>query len=131
MLDASGLTKMTPWGNSDWLPSVDVSESEDSVTVEAEVPGMSKDDLDIFIVQDVLTIKGERRQEKETKQKNYHSRERSYGSFSRSISLPTAVDTSKAKASFQDGLLTIELPKDDSVKPKRVSLEVEVAHKSD
>lgn len=108
-----------------WSPSVDICETEDAVIVTAEVPGMKKDDIKISIQDNVLMLKGEKHQEKEAKQENYHRLERVYGSFRRSFSLPASVDASKVKASYKDGVLRIELPKKEEARPKEIPITVQ------
>jgi HSP20 family protein len=92
-------------------PRVDVVEGDKEVTVSAELPGMDEKEIDVSLSRGVLTISGEKREEKEDKGKNYYRMERSYGSFQRSIPLPGEVDEEKAKATFNKGVLTITLPK--------------------
>jgi HSP20 family protein len=92
-------------------PSVDIKDSEKEIRVSAELPGMDDKDVDVSLSKDSLTIRGEKREEKEDKGKDYYRMERSYGSFSRTIPLPAEVDTDKAKAEFKKGLLTVTLPK--------------------
>jgi HSP20 family protein len=99
-------------------PRVDVGETETEVTVEAELPGVDEKDIDVTLVDNLLTIKGEKKQEKEEKRKDYHLTERSYGSFSRSMALPFDADPDKIKAAFKDGVLTITLPKPPEIKAK-------------
>ena len=95
-----------------WSPKVEISENKDKVTVKAEVPGIEAKDLEIISdEQRRLTIKGEKKQEREEKGEQYYRSERAYGAFSRTIVLPAAVDASKAEASFKNGVLTITLPK--------------------
>ncbi len=105
-----------------WLPAVDVSETEDKITVKAEIPGMEAKDIDISMVGDTLVIKGEKKAEKEEKDENYHMVERSYGSFSRSMKLPATVDPDKVDASYKNGVLIIVLPKKEEVKPKPIEI---------
>ena len=111
--------------NGVWSPAVDISETENSIQVTAEVPGMNKDDIKISIHNNVLVLKGEKKKEKEEKEENYHRIERAYGSFMRSFSLPTSIDANKVKASYKDGILTIELSKKEEAKPKEISINVE------
>ncbi len=108
-----------------WSPAVDVSEDRDNIYFSVEVPGLSKDDVKITIQDNLLTIRGEKKQETEQKGTNYHRVERSYGAFTRSFSLPTAIETDKIKAQFQEGLLRITLPKAEEVKPKEIPIAVE------
>jgi HSP20 family protein len=105
-----------------WLPALDVSESGDKVTIKAEVPGMEAKDIEISMVGDTLTIKGEKKVEKEEKEESYHLVERSYGSFVRSIRMPAPVNADKIEASYKNGVLTITCPKKEEVKPKAIEI---------
>jgi len=113
------------WTEPAWCPCVDVSETKDDVIINTEIPGMSKDDVKVSIQDNVLTLSGEKKQEKEEKDSNYHRLERSYGSFSRSFTLPTTVQPDKVKAAYKDGILRITLPKSEEVKPKQIPITVE------
>ena len=115
----------TEWTEGVWSPTVDVSEDKDNMIIKAEMPGMKKEDVKISIQDNVLTLKGEKKQEKEEKDKNYHRVERSYGSFCRSFQLPTSVKTDKIKANYRDGVLNITLPKTEEVKPKQIPISIE------
>ncbi len=105
-----------------WMPAVDVSETTDKITVKAEIPGMEAKDIEISMVGDTLTIKGEKKVEKEEKEENYHMVERSYGSFSRAMKLPALVDADKVEATYKNGVLTVVLPKKEEVKPKAIEI---------
>jgi len=109
----------------EWLPAVDVAETPDKVEIKAEVPGMEAKDIDISLTGDVLTIKGEKKSEREEKKESYHLVERSYGSFSRSLRLPAAVNADKIQASYKRGVLTITCPKKEEVKPKAIEIKPE------
>ena len=109
----------------EWTPSIDVAETEDEITLTAELPGINQKEVDIAIADDVLTLKGEKKEENEVKEKNYHRIERSYGSFQRSVRLPTEVKTEEAKAAYKDGILTITIPKAEKTKPKQIKIDVE------
>jgi HSP20 family protein len=109
----------------EWAPAIDVYEDENKVVVKAELPGMTDKDIDVNIMSGTLTIKGEKKKEEEKKEQSYYRLDRSYGAFSRSITLPTAVDSGKATASFKNGILEIELPKKEEAKPKQVKVKVE------
>lgn len=111
-------------GTFPWSPLVDISETRDDIIVNAEVPGMKKDDIKIIIQDNVLTLKGEKQKEKEEKDKSYHRVERSYGSFERSFSLPVSIQVDKIKANYKEGVLTIHLPKAEEAKPKEVTVQV-------
>ena len=119
-----GLTKRGEEGGG-WLPSLDVSETKSDLVVKAEVPGMDAKDIDISLSDGVLTIKGEKRQEKEEKEADYHLVERSYGAFTRSIQLPKEVKGDKISASYKDGILEIALPKSGEAKKKEIKIKVE------
>jgi len=103
-------------------PPVDMYQTEDEVIVKATIPGVKPEDLQISVAGDVLTIRGEVKQEEETKNKTYHLRERRYGTFSRSFPLPTAVVADKAHAEFENGILTLVLPKAEEVRPKTITV---------
>lgn len=107
-----------------WSPSVDIRETKDDIIVEAELPGIKQDDVSVSITDNVLTIKGEKKQEKEVKEEQYHRIERSYGAFQRSFTLPTVVQADKAKATFKDGVLKVVIPKAEEAKPKEIKIEV-------
>ncbi len=106
----------------EWAPAVDVEETADQVTIKVEIPGITPKDIDISLSGDVLTLKGEKKAEREEKGKNYHLVERSYGSFSRSLRLPAAVDADKIEATYKDGILIIACPKKEKVKPKVIEV---------
>ena len=104
------------------MPAIDLYQDNDNVVVKAVLPGIKPDDVQISVTADVLTLKGEFSQENERKDVTYHIREQRSGSFERAIRLPTDVQTDKAKAEFENGLLTITLPKAEAVKPKTISI---------
>ena len=105
-----------------WAPAIDVFEKEDKFVVKAELPGMKEEDINISVVGNTLTIKGERKAEGEVEEDNYYYCERSYGSFSRSIDVPPNVDAKKIEANYEDGVLEVSLPKTPQVKPKKISV---------
>ena len=105
----------------DWMPTVDISETEVEYLIKAEV---RKEDVKVTVENGVLTLQGERRQEKEEKGKRFHRVERSYGSFVRSFTLPESVDESSVKAEYKDGVLNLHLPKSEKVKPKAIDVKV-------
>lgn len=110
-------------GNGGWsVPAVDMYQTDNDVVVKAALPGIKPDEVQINITGDVLTIKGETKQESESKDKTYHLREQRWGAFERSLILPTAVIADKAKAEFENGVLTITLPKAEEVKPKTITI---------
>jgi HSP20 family protein len=106
-----------------WIPSVDVREENGNLVVKADLPGVKKEDVSITATEDALTIQGKNLEEKEEKKEGYYRRERRSGSFARTLSLPVAVDADKAQASFQDGTITITLPKTkQAAKAKKVAI---------
>ncbi len=105
-----------------WAPIMDIVESEKDFTVKVELPGMKKEDIKINIENNILSIEGERKTESEEKGKTFHRIERSYGQFYRAVSLPKHVDDAKIKAEFNDGLLTITLPKAETAKTKAIEI---------
>ena len=105
-----------------WGLPLDVSETDDAFVVKASIPGVNPDDVEITFTDNVLTIKGEVKGEEEIKDAHYHLRERRYGSFVRSVSLGSRIDNDKIKASYENGVLTLTLPKASEVKPKRIAI---------
>lgn len=108
-----------------WAPPVDITEDDKEYLVKAELPELKKEDVKVTVENSELTISGERKFEKEEKNKKYHRIERSYGSFVRSFTLPESVNGEKVKAEFKDGLLTVHLPKDEKTKSKTVEVKVQ------
>ncbi len=106
-------------------PSLDVYEEKDDVVVKAELPGMKKEEIEVTVSGDVVTIKGEKKQEEEVKEKDYYRRERTYGSFSRSVALPSEVKGDQVKASFKDGVLEVRMPKTEEAKAKAVTVKID------
>jgi len=107
-----------------WAPAVDIFETENNIVLKAEVPGVDPKDVEVRVEDNTLYLKGERKFEKETKEENYHRIERSYGSFARSFALPNSIDAEKVAAEYQDGLLTLTLPKREEAKPKTIKINV-------
>jgi HSP20 family protein len=105
-----------------WSPSVDVFENDDKIVLEAELPGMRSEDVDVSIENNVVTIKGERKFEKKEEKDNYHRIERSYGSFTRSFTLPRTVTGDEASADFENGVLKITLPKREETKARKIEI---------
>jgi len=103
-------------------PAIDMYQTDDEVVVKAALPGFQADDVQINVTGDVLTIRGEVKHEEETKDKSWHLREQRWGSFERSVALPTDVVADKANADFADGILTITLPKAEEVRPKTITV---------
>ena len=108
-----------------WAPAVDIYETGESLNVEAELPGIDPKDIDVSVDDGVLTIKGERKLEKEVKEENFHRIERAYGIFQRSVRLASDVDAESVKASYDGGVLKVTVPKVEPKKPKSVPVEVE------
>jgi HSP20 family protein len=115
---------LRPW-EGEWAPALDVSETADKVVVKAEVPGIDPQEINLTLAGDVLTIKGEKKSEREETKANYHLVERSYGSFSRSLTLPAAVDQDQIDAKYEKGVLTITCPKKEEVKPRAIAIKAE------
>lgn len=105
-----------------WSPNVDIFEDQDRLIVEAELPGMNRDDFEVSVENNVLTLKGERRFEKKTEGDNYHRVERSYGSFTRQFTLPQTVTAEGANADFENGVLRISLPKREETKARKIEI---------
>jgi HSP20 family protein len=103
-------------------PAIDVCETESSVAISFDLPGLKKEDVSITVEDGVLTVSGEKKFEEETKDKTWHRLERSYGRFHRALTLPVGVDADKADARFQDGVLTVELPKTEAAKPRKIAV---------
>ncbi len=108
----------------EWSPLVDITEDEKEYIVKAEIPEMKKEDIKINVHDDVLSISGERKYEKEEKGKKYHRVERAYGGFMRTFSLPEDTDGSKVNAEYKDGVLKVHLPKSDKAKPKAIEVKI-------
>ena len=107
-----------------WVPAVDVSETKDAIFVKAEVPGMDPKDIDLSLSGDMLVIKGEKKEEKEEQDENFHRVEMRRGSFSRAIRIPVPVDKDKIEAKYENGILKIKLPKTEDTKPKQIEVKV-------
>jgi HSP20 family protein len=105
-----------------WWPVLDIAEHEDAVVVNAELPGLKSDEIDISVQNNVLTISGQKKESKEEKGEEYYHVERRFGSFRRDVTLPASVDADKVEASYRDGVLTITLPKTEQAKPKRIEV---------
>jgi HSP20 family protein len=108
-----------------WAPAVDIYETDEAYAVEADLPGIDPKNIDVSVEDGVLNLRGERKLEKEVKEENYHRVERAYGMFSRSIRLPADVDAENVKASYDNGLLKITVPKTAEAKPKSIPVTVE------
>ena len=105
-----------------WLPPVDIVEGKDRIKLNVELPGFKENQVNLTVENGMLTIKGERKFEKEDKEENYHRVERSYGTFVRSFTLPTSIDQNKIQADFADGILHVEMPKREETKPKQIPI---------
>lgn len=110
-------------GEGEWEPVVDLSETSQAIILRAELPGMEADDIDVSITGHSITIKGERKQEKEEQDENFHKIERSYGMFSRTIQLPVEIDPDKVKATYKKGVLTLKMPKVKAETVKKVQIQ--------
>jgi HSP20 family protein len=108
-----------------WTPQTDVTETKDSVSIKAELPGLEAKDVEVSVSGDMLIIKGEKKQEKEEKDEHRHLVERTHGAFSRMVRLPAPVAADKIKATFKNGVLTVTLPKTEEAKPKAIPVTVE------
>jgi HSP20 family protein len=107
-----------------FVPAVDVYEDEHKITLKLEIPGVNQDDLDVQVENNTLTVRGERKFEKEEKEENFHRIERRYGSFARSFTLPNTVDSNSIHASYENGVLKLELQKRAEAKPKQIKVNV-------
>ena len=111
-----------------WAPAVDIYEGENELVVKADLPDVKPEDLDIRVENNILTIRGERKFEQKTDQKNYLRVERAYGSFARSFALANTVNTDAIKAEYKDGVLTLSVPKREEAKPKQIRVNVGTAN---
>jgi HSP20 family protein len=111
------------WRDGSFFPPVDVSESEEEYVVRAEIPGMRQEEIKVNMVDNVLTLKGEKKFEKDEKKANYHHQERVYGYFERSFTLGTPIQADRIKARYQNGVLEVHLPKSEAVKLKEIRIE--------
>lgn len=108
----------------EWIPVVDVMETDEEFQIRAELPGVEKKDVKLSVENGVLLIAGHREQEKEEKGKRYHKIERAYGSFARSFTMPDTVDDQKVAAEFKNGVLTVRLPKSEKARPKSIEVQI-------
>jgi HSP20 family protein len=106
-----------------WAPVVDVSESKEEIVLEAELPGMKKDEIDIQLNGDTLTLRGERQFEQAQKNEQYHRIERQYGAWQRSFQIEVPIDASRVSADYEQGVLTVRLPKSESLKPRQIEIQ--------
>ncbi|MGE5189960.1 MAG: Hsp20/alpha crystallin family protein [Gemmatimonadota bacterium] len=107
-----------------WSPAVDIYESGDDIVVKAEVPGIGRDEIAVEVKDGMLTLRGERKFEKEEKEENYHRIERSYGTFVRSFALPSSADAEKVQAALREGVLEVRIGKKEQAKPRKVKVTV-------
>ncbi len=107
-----------------WMPPVDITESENEFLIKADIPGMKKEDIKISLDDNTLTISGERKEEKEEKGKNFVKKEKAFGSFMRSFSLPHSVDAKGIKASYKEGVLSVNVPKSEESKPREIKIDI-------
>jgi len=121
-LSMPGFPRLRPFLEEPVWPSVDVFEKEGSLIVKADVPGMSAKDIEVSVTEEGITISGERSEEKEVKEKDYHRSERSYGRFLRQLPLPAGADRDKAEAEFKDGVLQITFPLKEAAKQKKIEV---------
>jgi HSP20 family protein len=124
---AGGSRLMEGWAGDAVTPRLDITEDEKGIQVHVDLPGMDEKDVEVTLADDVLTIRGEKKVEKERKEEDYYRRERSYGSFCRRIEIPAAIDTAKVEASFKKGVLAIQLPKSKEAQAKTKHIEVKAA----
>jgi len=113
-----------PRGARPWSPSVDILETENELVLKADLPEVKLEDIEVRVENNTLTLKGERKFEKDEKAKGYHRMERAYGTFVRSFTVPTTVDAEKVGAEYKNGVLTVKLPKKEAAKPRQVKIEV-------
>ena len=106
-----------------WAPAVDIYEEGDKFHVHVDLPGLKRDDIDVTIDSNTMTISGEKKKEHETKEDSYYRAERYYGRFSRSIDLPSSADTSKIDAKYKDGVLEVAIPKSEEARPKQIKIQ--------
>ncbi|MFH0809752.1 MAG: Hsp20/alpha crystallin family protein [Pseudomonadota bacterium] len=122
LFDDLGAGWLRPLPDRAWIPSLDVSETADSLLVKVELPGIDPRNIDVRVEGNVLSIKGERKQEKEEAEENYHRTERSYGAFRRAIQLPVAIDPDGVSATYKDGVLKLTVPRKDGAHPRRIEV---------
>ena len=108
--------------NRTWMPPVDIQETEEAYRLVAELPGLTKDDINITLENNVLRLTGERKFQKDVNKESYHRVERIYGTFARAFTLPTLVSSDKVEARFENGLLTLTIPKAEQAKPRKISI---------
>jgi len=123
LADFGGALDLPEWyAEGRFVPAVDIREDGDAITLTAEVPGMSKEDIEVSVDNGVLTLRGEKKEEQTREGDNYHRVERRYGRFERHIQLPQGVDTDKIEATYKDGVLRLTMPKAEAAKAKRIQI---------
>jgi HSP20 family protein len=121
----TGAEPMRPTASGAWMPPMDVYETQDAIVAKLELPGIEPGDVDVSVEDSTLTVSGSRAFTDEVSEESYHRVERRYGSFTRAITLPQTVDTEKVDATFDKGILTIEVPKVERAKPKKIQIRAE------
>jgi HSP20 family protein len=119
----------TPWAEEEmaqgaWVPAVDIYETKDAIVLNVELPGVSKEEISLEVKDNTLTLRGEKKMEKDVKEESYHRMERTYGSFMRAFTLPSTVQQEKVKARFKDGILEVSIPKAEEARPKQIKVDV-------
>jgi HSP20 family protein len=109
----------------DWRPIVDIYDAENAIIINAELPGVTKENITLDVKENILTIKGERKAEEEVRKENYYRKERCFGLFERAFTLPSAIDPARITANFKEGVLRVEIPKPEEKKPKQIKINVE------
>ena len=121
----TGVEATRPTAAGSWMPAMDVFETEDEIVATVELPGIDPDDVEVAVEDSTLTISGSREFSSEVREESFHRIERRYGSFSRAITLPQTADTEKVEAAFDKGVLTVEVPKVEKAKPKKIQIKAE------
>jgi HSP20 family protein len=121
----TGGESMRPTATGSWMPSMDVYETDDKIVAKLELPGIEPGDVDVSVEDSTLTVSGTREFSNEINEENYHRVERRYGSFARSITLPQTADTEQVRAAFDRGVLTVEVPKVEKAKPRKIEIKAE------
>jgi HSP20 family protein len=124
MEDLFGRLPAWPWGEQErgWAPAVDMIDRKDEIVLRADLPGLEEKDIEVTVQDNVLTIRGERKEETEEKKEDYYYSERSYGAFARALTLPAGVEADKVKATFKQGVLEVHLPKAKEAKGKKIEI---------
>lgn len=120
----AGLPVDPEWNVGNWTPAVDIHEDENQYTITADLPGVKKEDISLSVHDNVVTIKGERKQETEKQEKGYRRVERVYGNFQRAFQIPRGVDATKVEAKYENGVLNVVLPKPEAAKPRNIEVKV-------